>query len=42
MIKQHLKTIISALETKLFIILDFFAQKGNKTAHKLACLMLPY
>ena len=42
MIKQHLKTIISALENQIFSILDFFAKKGSKTAHRLACLMLPY
>lgn len=42
MIKQYLKTIISTIENNVFVILNFFSKRGSKTAHKLACQLLPY
>lgn len=42
MIKKNLKRIVLAIKNNTFIILDFFSKKGSKTAHKLACQLLPY
>ena len=42
MIKNKFKSVILVIENTLFIILDFLSKKGSKTAHKLACLLLPY
>ena len=40
--KKLFRKITDILKWKLFNLLDFFAQRGSTTAHKLACLFLPY
>ena len=37
-----MKKVTYAIQYITFYVLDFFARRGSRTAHKLACLMLPY